>query len=64
VSAASGHILLLRRRRKEVYRRKGSNIGVWVIVTAEGWPSGLRRRSCPPEVGPPLAEKPAKVVVV
>jgi len=30
----------------------------------EGWPSGLRRRSCPPEAGPPLAEKPVRLVVV
>jgi hypothetical protein len=34
-----------------------------MIVVAEGWPSGLRRRSCPPEAGPPLAEKPVRVVV-
>ena len=31
---------------------------------SEGWPSGLRRRSCPPEAGPPLAEKPVMVRVV
>jgi putative endonuclease len=47
-------------RKKENYLKSGAGRR-WFkenFKIMEGWPSGLRRRSCPPEAGPPWAEKP------